>query len=505
MNKIIRSITGILLAAVLCIGLCSAAFAEESGEADAEISIDDLLSLLTALTGDSGGEGAAANEFCEYTYENVTIAFPASWMIDESDEGGLSGTSNDLTRMVSFMVMDSEGEEIDLTDQDDVDMLIESLGGEEVLDQIEYFELCGSLGLWIRETFSEEGLTISTYCVVAQVDTSVLYLTLAVFGEADESIDELFATIVDSIRVEGAAGNTDFSNIYTGSLIDYTLVEPAEISSSGQYNGVDANDKKDAPPQVLDAAFEDELVLIDDDVCTVKITEFITDNDYYPLELKMYAENKTDLNLTFSMDDVAINGYVISTWWYEDVASGHKSNSDVTFYNSDFELNGIEQIRDISFTVTVSDSDDWSADDLEDQDFTIYPFGQDVPEQAPQEFDDDDLVIVDNDDVKMIITGFESDDYYFRATVYIENNTDLNMSFSVSDSTAVNGYEINPYFSRTLSPGRKMNSYITWFNSDLEENGIEEIDDLELDVTISYYDDWYADPVYKDTVFISFD
>ena len=105
----------------------------------------------------------------------------------------------------------------------------------------------------------------------------------------------------------------------------------------------------------------------------------------------------------------------------------------------------------------------------------------------------------------MILTGFGWDTYYFNAYVYIENNTDKNMNFSVSGATAVNGYEINPYFSKTLPTGKKSNTKITWYKDYLDENDIEEIEDLELDVTIKDYNDYYADPIFKDTIYITFE
>ena len=44
---------------------------------------------------------------------------------------------------------------------------------------------------------------------------------------------------------------------------------------------------------------------------------------------------------------------------------------------------------------------------------------------------------------------------------------------------------------------------MTWSLSTLEENDIENVEDIELDLEIQDANDWYADPVYEDVVYIT--
>ena len=105
-------------------------------------------------------------------------------------------------------------------------------------------------------------------------------------------------------------------------------------------------------------------------------------------------------------------------------------------------------------------------------------------------------MLIDNDDCTMILKGFDEDDFYFMADLYLENKTDKAIDFSISGSTAVNGYEMNPYFIRTVQPGKKANSSVHWYQDDLDSNGIDKVEELELDISISDSEDWFADPLY---------
>ena len=194
---------------------------------------------------------------------------------------------------------------------------------------------------------------------------------------------------------------------------------------------------------------------------------------------------------------------MVDCYFGETVAGHHKTNAEMYFYADDLEESNITDIGSIAFRMIVRDDDDWSADYLEDQKFVVLPFGADVPAQPEQVFDDDDIVLVDENGVKMILTGFDTeDDYYFKAFVYCENNTDQDVRFNLDSSSAINGYEISPYLYEYVPAGMKSNTDIHWYWEDLEDNDIEVIEDLELAITVEDYNDYWADPLFKDTIFI---
>lgn len=87
----------------------------------------------------------------------------------------------------------------------------------------------------------------------------------------------------------------------------------------------------------------------------------------------VYMENNTDRNLMFSWDLVSVNGKMLDPYWATAVSAGKKACSEVTFSRTDLEKNGIKDISEIEFTLTVSDYDDWSAEDLLKTEYTYTP------------------------------------------------------------------------------------------------------------------------------------
>ena len=117
---------------------------------------------------------------------------------------------------------------------------------------------------------------------------------------------------------------------------------------------------------------EGQVVIADDENIRFIIEKADTANasEYV---LSVYAENKTDRDLIFSWDMVSVNGYMIDPFWAASVTAGKKLCSEVTFYRSDLESNAIEAVKNIEFTLLVSDYDDWEADYLLKNTYTYNP------------------------------------------------------------------------------------------------------------------------------------
>ena len=89
--------------------------------------------------------------------------------------------------------------------------------------------------------------------------------------------------------------------------------------------------------------------------------------------LKVFLENKTEKELMFTLEDTSVNGFMCDPFWAETVAAGKKSNTTISWFETDFQDNGIETVEDITFTLRVYDNDDWMADDILKEVFTVNP------------------------------------------------------------------------------------------------------------------------------------
>jgi len=500
-----------VLCLTLCFCLCFAGsmtvFASESDQS--EMSMEDLLDLLKALTGESGEDEADTNEvvaeFAEYTLGDVTFQMPANWEAEESSEG-FSFVADDFSVFGSAICADND-DGVDILSEESFKELIESIGGEEAVRNARQVSICGYPAIWLEAAIDSSGITADSYMILFQTEKASFFIDFtALSGDHYEE----FVHTVQSITIDGADGETDISAAYDGELPPVNTfpvkpdasddVDDAKLDVTTPVH-TDTKPDADAPADAvgIDASETGEITLVDNDACTIIMKDFAVE-EFYPFKAVISTDNKSDLNLYVSLDDVSVNGYMCDPWFGKTISAGHQSNDDMSFYSGDFDINGIEQVRDFEFTLVVRDDDDYFADPIVNETFVIYPFGPDVPVQPPQEFDDDDIVLIDNDDYTMIITGFESDDYFFAANVYLENNSDMPLDFNIGGSSAVNGTELNPYFYESIQPGKKSNSPIRWFTSELEENGIETVEELELEISVKETDDWFGDPLFTDTI-----
>lgn len=116
----------------------------------------------------------------------------------------------------------------------------------------------------------------------------------------------------------------------------------------------------------------EEITLVNDENCTVTVKGIDADN-LFGYTLNVYLENKTDKELMFSVDKVSVNGFMCDPFWASAVSAGKKANEQISFSESDFEANSIEEVTEISFTLNIYDNSDWTAEYLVEETFTVNP------------------------------------------------------------------------------------------------------------------------------------
>jgi hypothetical protein len=68
------------------------------------------------------------------------------------------------------------------------------------------------------------------------------------------------------------------------------------------------------------------------------------------------------------------------------------------------------------------------------------------------------------------------------------------------DDVSVNDFMIDPFWASTLVAGAKTVSTISFYESDLEENGITDISKIEFNLRVYDFDDFFAEDI-VDAVF----
>lgn len=98
-------------------------------------------------------------------------------------------------------------------------------------------------------------------------------------------------------------------------------------------------------------------------------------------------------------------------------------------------------------------------------------------------------VVYEKGGIKITYMGLEQGSYSTDFKFLIENNSSVPITVQVRDES-INGYMISGIMSDDVQPGKKVNGALTYFNTTLEENGINNIEELELSFHIFHEETW---------------
>ncbi|MCI6700657.1 MAG: hypothetical protein MR454_04600 [Solobacterium sp.] len=235
--------------------------------------------------------------------------------------------------------------------------------------------------------------------------------------------------------------------------------------------------------QVKKEVTVEETAVFEENSIKITVTGLDTDGWMGP-ELKLLIENDSASNITVQTRLSSVNGFMVDSSISEDVDVAKKANTGILFSDSDLKNAGIETISNIQFSFHIFDTDSW--DTIMDSELiTVNTSAADYV----QNVDDTGDILVDSDGIKIVARGLDTEDSIFGPSLilYIENNTGRNLTVQARDES-VNGFMIDSIMSTDISSGNKALTELTFMSSDLEENSIEEINEIEFSFHIYDYD-----------------
>ena len=118
---------------------------------------------------------------------------------------------------------------------------------------------------------------------------------------------------------------------------------------------------------------------------------------------------------------------------------------------------------------------------------------------APSEEVFEEITLVETEDCIVKIVGLDEHGLLgYGVKVYLENNTDDTLMFSVSD-VSVNGFMIDPFWAATVSAEKKANETITFLSTDFESNGITAVEEITFTLRVYDNEDWNKEELVKET------
>ena len=114
-----------------------------------------------------------------------------------------------------------------------------------------------------------------------------------------------------------------------------------------------------------------------------------------------------------------------------------------------------------------------------------------------------DVVLLDSEECSMVSLGIMEDEIWgTELKVYFENKSERDLLISFED-VSVNGMMCDPYWGMVVTAGNNAYADISWMEEDLEENGIEVIEEVQGTMLVYDNDDWEADALVEETITVN--
>lgn len=172
---------------------------------------------------------------------------------------------------------------------------------------------------------------------------------------------------IDDLEENGVGDITDIAlNFRVSDSNDWSADAIAEASAHvypyGEENAV----------HFIREAQPEDVVLVDNEYVSVSVIGYEMD-DIWGYTANLYIVNKADVPIMVSVDEVSVNGYMIDPFYADSVAVGFSAFSGISWSESDFADNGIQEVESIEFVLRVYDETDWMADEFFEEVITLNP------------------------------------------------------------------------------------------------------------------------------------
>ena len=238
-------------------------------------------------------------------------------------------------------------------------------------------------------------------------------------------------------------------------------------------------------PDEAQTGFE-EIIVFDDEKCLVKITGVDPENDW-GYTVNVYLENRlTDENLYFEAGLASVNGIEAGLLFAFGLPAGKNTNEEIRLLDRKLYMPEVGDFTDIELTFAVAPNA-LSGYVAAQESVHIYPYGEENAVKYVRAAQPEDIVLVDNDDASIIVTGFEMDSVWgYTVDLYLVNKTDRELYLGCYVHS-INGIEADLNGSQFVSGGHVAFPSMIWSASALEEHGIETVEEIEIQY-------WLDDP-----------
>lgn len=267
-------------------------------------------------------------------------------------------------------------------------------------------------------------------------------------------------------------------------FIDSETDEVLDTMSYKDYIAEMAEDDEDWESDRENLPEIEETVLLDHDGVKVTALEYTTD-EWGDDAIKILIENNSSESVTVTCDDVFVNGFVFTGWLYATVPAGKKDYDTIEFSYETLAEAGIREIGTVEVQLYTYDPDSleiiYTADMVEIR-TSRYNVMDVFPDNVGEE--------LYNDNGLVLYGRYCEDDWGNTGVlIYAENNSGMDIELECTE-LSVNGFMIESWYFEDIMNGRKTLSTMTFYQDDLDESGIDVIEEIECVFEASEPDEW---------------
>jgi hypothetical protein len=268
--------------------------------------------------------------------------------------------------------------------------------------------------------------------------------------------------------------------------------EAADTQEAAASNEEETADNADSS----EAVTIEEQVLFEQDGLKVTATEYVVDSIWGD-GVKLLIENDGTSDIGLGCNALIVNNYMITDLFSATVAAGKKDYETLDLSSSGLKAAGIDNVGKIEIYFHTFDPDTYKT--ITDLDcVTIQTSAFDSMDSTPNDAGQE---LYNADGIRIVGKYVDENSFWGTAVLlYIENNSGENRIIQCDDMS-INGFMVTPYFSSTVYDGKKAIDEITLMSSELEENNITSVDEIELKFKI--IDENYTSRTETDTISFS--
>lgn len=277
---------------------------------------------------------------------------------------------------------------------------------------------------------------------------------------------------------------------------DIVASDSTSSTDTADFSDSAATDTKTEETSSASAVTIEEQVLFEQDGLKVTATEYVVDSIWGD-GVKLLIENDGTSDIGLGCNALIVNDYMITDLFSTTVAAGKKDYETLNLSSSELKAAGIENVGQIEVYFHTFDSDSYMT--ISDIDcVTIKTSAYDSMDSTPNDAGQE---LYNEGGIRIVGKYVDEGSFWGTAVLlYIENNSGKNAIIQCDDMS-INGFMVTPFFSSTVYDGKKAIDDITIMSSDLEENNISSVDEIELKFKI--IDEDFMHSVESDTITFS--